>query len=127
MGILIVYGLVSGLIMNAANQADTPTRIAVAIAMLFPVGIALGAAFPAGMNLTLQRHPTLAPWLWGVNGAFSVCASVFAVIVSMFCGISVSFGCGIVSYALALLAVVVLLRAPTANTEALGPAEPQLP
>jgi len=123
--VLSIYGLVSGMIMNAAYLADTPTRIAVAVAMLFPVGIALGAAFPAGMNLTLEKHPSLAPWLWGVNGAFSVCASVFAVIVSMFSSITVSYICGIVSYVVALVAVNAIVGPGKAAKETAPAIEPQ--
>ena len=46
------------------------------------------------MRLALQRAPLIAPWLWGVNGAASVCASVLAVVIAIGAGISAAFWTG---------------------------------
>jgi hypothetical protein len=62
-------------------------------------------AFPLGMRLALQRSPAIAPWLWGINGATSVCASVLAIVIAIGAGISASFWVGVASYLAALLAV----------------------
>jgi len=61
-------------------------------------------AFPLGMRNALQRTPELAPWLWGVNGAASVCASVLAVVIAIGAGISAAFWTGTACYAVALIA-----------------------
>jgi hypothetical protein len=58
-------------------------------------------AFPLGMRLALQRRPSIAPWLWGINGATSVCASVLAIVIAIGAGISAAFWVGALCYALA--------------------------
>jgi hypothetical protein len=47
----------------------------------------------------------LAPWLWAVNGAASVCASVLAVVIALGAGISAAFWAGVVCYCGALAAL----------------------
>jgi len=59
-------------------------------------------------------------FMWGINGAMSVVASVFAVLIAMFFGINASFGAGFVAYSLAALSLLVIVRRLTAGTPA-GP------
>ena len=47
------------------------------------------------------RSPSIAPWLWGVNGAASVCASVLAVVIAIGAGISAAFWAGVACYGVA--------------------------
>ncbi len=84
--------------------AETSTRIAVASALLMPLGFFLGMAFPLGMKLASDRRSGLTPWLWGINGATSVCASVVALAISLAFGITASFWTGFAFYVVALVA-----------------------
>ena len=43
----------------------------------------------------------LTPWLWAVNGATGVLASVLAIVVALGFGISVSYWCGVGAYTVA--------------------------
>jgi hypothetical protein len=70
----------------------------------------MGTAFPLGMRRALERAPTVAPWLWGINGATSVCASVLAVAIALTAGISASYWTGVGCYALAALTGVLVLH-----------------
>jgi hypothetical protein len=72
--------------------------------ILLPLGFMMGTAFPLGMKVASGRSAELTPWLWGINGATSVCASVLAVVISMNSGISSSFWVGFASYAVAFAA-----------------------
>jgi hypothetical protein len=63
------------------------------------------------MQWISEESPALGPWLWGVNGATSVCASVFAMVIALAYGISASFWVGFVCYALASGAYVLGHRA----------------
>jgi hypothetical protein len=57
--------------------------------LLFAAGILMGQAFPLGMRLASPKaHLTL--WLWAMNGAMSVCASVLAVVLALFAVLGVS-------------------------------------
>jgi len=77
-------------------------RIAVSGALLAAMGVFMGMAFPMGMRLAMASHRELGPWLWGINGAMSVFASVLAVVIAMALGISASFWTGVASYVIAV-------------------------
>jgi len=76
----------------------------IAVAALFPLGFFMGMAFPLGMQAAHRQSPRFGPWLWGMNGAASVCASVAAVAIALASGISSAFWAGAICYAVALLA-----------------------
>jgi hypothetical protein len=62
-------------------------RSAVVGALLVPVAIGLGCCFPIGMRLLGRHSDRVAAWMWGVNGACGVLASILAVMISMWIGI----------------------------------------
>ena len=80
--VLILIGAATPAIVRATMAASTPVRIAAAVALLFPGGLMMGMAFPLGMKLAAHRAAALTPWLWGVNGAASVLASVLSVCIA---------------------------------------------
>ncbi|HXM82753.1 MAG TPA: hypothetical protein VN929_12610 [Burkholderiales bacterium] len=100
--VLVAAGLAMVPLVRAFQGSETPLRIAIAGALLAVMGIFMGMAFPLGMRLAMASRRSLGPWLWGVNGAMSVLASVLAVVIAMAFGISVSFWAGVASYLLAL-------------------------
>jgi hypothetical protein len=103
--ILAVFGTATPMVIRAFAAATTPTRIAVAIALLFPIGFLMGMAFPLGMRAATGRAPALTPWLWGINGATSVCASVVALAIALHWGIAASFWAGVVCYVMATVSL----------------------
>jgi spermidine synthase len=76
-------------------------RVAVAIAILVPAGGLLGVALPGGMRMLAARRPEIAPWGWGMNGAFSVIGATLAVFIAMNWGFSTTFMAAAVVYAAA--------------------------
>lgn len=102
---LVVFGLLTPVAASYFESATTPVRIAVAVGILFVPGLFMGMAFPLGMKLAAGRE-RLTPWLWGVNGATSVCASVVAVGIALTWSISAAFWVGCACYGAALLAFV---------------------
>ena len=66
----------------------------------------MGMAFPLGMNVASARGRELTPWLWGLNGAASVLASVLGVVIALTWSISTAFWSGWLCYVIALLAFV---------------------
>ena len=67
---------------------------------------------PSGLAAVRAHDPRRIPWLWGINGAFSVCASVLAVVIALGVAISAAYWTGCVAYAVAVAA---FLRAPSAR------------
>jgi hypothetical protein len=70
--------------------------------MPFPMGIRAASSAPTAQDLT--------PWLWGMNGAASVLASVLAIVIAMNAGISASFWTGFTCYLLAVGGMIWALR-----------------
>jgi hypothetical protein len=68
--------------------------------------------FTIGMRAADRASDAPTAFLWGVNGATSVCASVFGLVFSIFLGISVAFWTGTLAYAVALIAMTVIIRRP---------------
>jgi SAM-dependent methyltransferase len=104
LGMLALFGALTPLLVQGLSSAVTPVRIGAAVAMLAPLGFFMGMAFPLGMEVATSRSATLTPWLWGINGATSVCASVLALAVALTWGISAAFWGGFACYAVALAA-----------------------
>ena len=104
-----------------------PVRILVAVLILIPVGTCMGMAFPLGMRVASAKYPAITPWLWGLNGATSVCASVLATVVSLFAGIAVSFWTGFVCYATACAALALAVRAISAPAPVAVPEGRRIP
>jgi hypothetical protein len=100
---LVVFGLVTPMAAAYFESATTPLRIVVAVAILFVPGLFMGMAFPLGMRVAGPRQQ-LTPWLWGINGATSVSASVLAVGLALTWSISTAFWVGAVCYLVALVA-----------------------
>ena len=63
----------------------------------------MGMAFPLGMKLASSRARELTPWLWALNGAASVLASVLGVCIALTWSISTAFWAGWLCYAVALM------------------------
>jgi hypothetical protein len=104
--VLIGFGVLTPIVIRQFEAASTPMRIAISVAILLPIGFFMGMAFPIGMRRALETSPAIAPWLWGVNGAASVCASVLVVVIAIGAGISTAFWVGVACYVVAVGALV---------------------
>lgn len=104
--VLLAFGALTPIVVRQFEASSTPVRILVSVGTLLPLGFFMGMAFPIGMGRALAQAPALAPWLWAVNGAASVCASVLAVVIALGAGISASFWAGAACYGGALGALV---------------------
>ena len=77
-----------------------PGRTAVVAAFIVPLAFALGMCFPIGMRLVGRHSDRITAWMWGVNGASGVIASILAVMGSMWLGINSSLFLAAALYAL---------------------------
>ncbi len=103
---LTVFGTLTPYLIDAFRGSITMLRILVATVILLPLGFFMGMAFPLGMKIASTKSPSLTPWLWGINGATSVCASVLAVVIALSSSISASFWTGLASYVIAFIGFV---------------------
>lgn len=77
-------------------------KVAVSVAILAPIGFLMGMPLPTGMRLLKAHRPERIPWMWAVNGAFSVLGAVLAVALGILYGSSVAMALGISVYGVSL-------------------------
>ena len=80
------------------RSATDGVRILLSVLILAPLGFVLGFPFPLGIAIADKLNKEIIPWLWGVNGATSVFATVAATAVSFWFGIGASYWAGIAAY-----------------------------
>ena len=103
-GIIAVGGAYIGLlpyVFEAAQGWPTAARLAVALALLGPIGFFLGMPFPLGLKALGARAPALVPWAWGINACASVVSASLATFIALHVGFTPVLGCALVLYALA--------------------------
>lgn len=88
-------------LLGATLGAATPLRVALSLALLLPLGLAAGIPFPLGVRLLGDAGARWVPWMWAVNGAFSVLASVLAMALAMSFGFGTTLAAGLAAYAIA--------------------------
>jgi hypothetical protein len=76
----------------------------VAIIAIAPLGFLMGIPFPSGVTRIEATAQELIPWVWGVNGAFSVISSILAALIALSFGFSFSMLAGAACYGGALVA-----------------------
>jgi hypothetical protein len=89
---------------------DLTGRTLVVLAFTAPISLLLGGCFPIGMRLVGRVSDSATAWMWGVNGACGVIASVVAVSVSMWVGIDTNLLIAAVLYASLSLPMIALTR-----------------
>jgi hypothetical protein len=104
--VLAALGAVTPYALREFQASTIVVRILVSVSILFPLGVFMGMAFPLGLKVASLKPLSITPWLWGVNGAASVCASVLAIVIAMSASISAAFWTGVSCYVVAAIALV---------------------
>lgn len=112
--IAAIYPLILDPVFDATLGLGTPGRIAVSVALLAPLGLALGMPFPLGVKALENRSASLVAWAWGINGYTSVLGSVLCVVLSIAIGFNAVVWTGGAVYIVAYLAAPKLLGRPRA-------------
>ncbi len=79
-------------------------RIACAVALIAPLGFAMGVPFPRGLQQTGRGSLPPPPFYWGLNGVMSVIGSVTTVFVAMLVGFRAAMLVGCACYLVAAAA-----------------------
>lgn len=91
--ILLAAGLSP--VLSSTLSSSFTVRVIITLSMLAPVSFLMGCAFPAGARRATEAE---LPFLWGINGFFSVIASVLSTIISINYGFTSVFLCAIICY-----------------------------
>ena len=98
------------------EAAPTWVRIGTSVLLLVPLGFVLGIPLAMGLALSAADPAGYRALYWGVNGAASVSGSVLATMLSLTCGITVTYGAGVLAYALCAGVAAVAFPAAGADT-----------
>jgi predicted membrane-bound spermidine synthase len=97
-GFVVLYVLLLSPAFYALVQLPRPWRIAIAVVLLFPLGLVMGMPMPIGVRVLAREAPELIPWAWGVNGAASVMGSVGALAIALLAGFDQAMLVGAAAY-----------------------------
>ena len=100
LGVLYVFSLPS--IIYSALAEPIEIRAAISIGVLAPIGFLMGMPLPTGMRLLKVHRPDFIPWMWAINGAFSVLGAVLAIALGIMYGSSFAMILGVLVYLIAL-------------------------
>lgn len=115
-GILVVAFLALAVIGVAtpvvawAIPFSRPVRMAIAVALLVPLGVALGIPMPTGLRMLGARAPHMIAWAWGINGALSVLGATLAIFIAMNWGFQVTLMAASATYLVGLAALLTATR-----------------
>jgi hypothetical protein len=106
--ILLVTTLSIQSIIDSTIRLGLFPRCAIVVALVGTAALPLGLCFPVGLRLVRRLSGDAMPWMWGVNGAFGVLASVSAVGISMWGSIHMSLFAATIAYALLAIPAIAL-------------------
>jgi hypothetical protein len=95
----VSYIFLLPLIFNAALSYSTLIRFVISFAFISPLGFLMGIPFPTTLGYIKQEFENDAAWMWCINGAFSVLAGVFALVIAMTLGFNAVLLLGALTYA----------------------------
>ena len=98
--LLALIYVIAGPLITATISQGLFVRCLIVVVLVSLPALPMGMCFPLGLRLFREYSSQCLPWMWGMNGATGVLASVFAVAISMWSGINTSLLVAIASYAL---------------------------
>lgn len=111
-GLLIVYIFLLPRLLSLSLGLPLALRLLITIVLIAPVGFLMGIPFPAGLSqirTIKEQNPDAGDWIisyvWGVNGASSVIATILASLISLSCGFNLTFVAGTFCYLLAFFII----------------------
>ena len=98
-----LYALALPRLVPALLPLPLAARIAIAIALVAPLGFLMGMPFPKGLRASGQGPFPAPPLYWGLNGLFSVLGSLATMVTAVIFGFTWAMLGGAAFYALAAL------------------------
>ncbi|HVR71980.1 MAG TPA: hypothetical protein VMT87_14145 [Vicinamibacteria bacterium] len=99
-----VYAFVLPAAVPALLRLPVSARIAIAVAVVAPLGFAMGMPFPSGLRRAGRGPLQPAPFYWGLNGILSVIGSIGTMVLAVNLGFKVAMVAGSLCYLGAALA-----------------------
>ena len=108
--VAVLFAIAWRAISGSTLQLATVERAALAVAVIFPLAFLMGMPFPLGVRILRRRRADAIPWVWAINGCFSVIGIFASRIAGLFWGFDRVLGAGVVLYLLCCLCVALYAR-----------------
>jgi hypothetical protein len=107
---LIVAGIfILALVVTPVSESGVslpfPVKVLISVALIAPVGFAMGMPFPTGLKLIERVMPASVRWAWALNAASSVMGSAAAMFLAIYLGLQITLMAGGLLYAAALVSM----------------------
>jgi hypothetical protein len=93
-------------IAEAGVSLPFPIKVLVSVALISPVGFAMGMPFPTGLTLLERVMPEAVRWAWAINAASSVMGSAAAMFLAIYLGLQITLVIGGLFYFAAWISAV---------------------
>ena len=93
---MILWGLPA--IIKVSLGFNFILRVLITVLVLAPLGVLMGMPFPGGIMILEEKAPGLIPWVWGINGAASVLASILSMLLALSFGFKIVLVVGALCY-----------------------------
>ena len=80
---LLIYTIFLSDMLKITIGSDLPVKSILSALIVAPPAFFMGMPFPLGLRLLSQDDKAQIPWAWGINGVFSVIATVLATIAAV--------------------------------------------
>ena len=97
---LVIRGITP--VVESGVALPFPVKVLISVALIAPVGFAMGMPFPTGLTLLETVMPASVRWAWAINAASSVMGSAAAMFLAIYLGLQMTLVIGAVLYACAL-------------------------
>lgn len=99
---LTIYTLFLSYLLKLTIGYELTTKIFLSTLIIAPPAFFMGMPFPLGLRSLALKNEMQIPWAWGINGMFSVIASVLAMIIAIEIGFVWVMVFAIAAYSLSL-------------------------
>lgn len=100
-GMILLYILGLSPLLRSLLRLPDVVRVLVSVLLIAPLAFLMGMPFPTGLRRLSRQALSLIPWVWGVNGVFSVLGSVLVILIAMLANFTVSLASAALFYGIA--------------------------
>ncbi len=93
-GAVIVLSAVITPVVESGVALPFALRVLISVALISPIGYAMGMPFPTGLSLLEKIMPASVRWAWAINAASSVMGSAAAMFLAIYVGLQVTLVIG---------------------------------
>jgi len=101
--LVISYALFLPSLFAVLLPREANIRILVTFLLLFPLGFFMGMPFPTGLRILSTKSSKEVPWMWAINGGFSVFGAVIATAIGIIWGLNYAMLLGALAYFISFL------------------------